>query len=89
MEGQESSSCPVHETGCLCCPNLVVRPQRMPRGLRVCSLCWDPEEVDSNSREEMPQFQTDELPRESEAENKASFFLVLLCGLSPEGVAQI
>lgn len=69
MEGQDSSSWSVHETGCLCRPHLVVNPQRMPRELLVFSRCCTPEAVDSNSSKGTKLMRS--LSRESEGRQKA------------------
>lgn len=48
-------------------------------------------EVDSNTSEGMPHNRTDEFSnkRVQADKSKASFFLVLLCELTPESVSQI
>lgn len=66
------------------------KSQRIPRELTVSSLSWNPEEVGSRRSEEWLGSTLYELPLSRKQANNNGFLLAgLLCGISPEGVAQV
>lgn len=77
---------------CLSNPCLMLEPQGSPRGLLFFIFHWNSKEVGSITNKGMPQQQDRGTCRwkRVQAANSASFlFLVLLCRLPPESVAQI
>lgn len=48
QKDQEPSTCSVHKAGCLSCPSLELKAQRIPGEQLVISPCWKPRESGSS-----------------------------------------